>query len=273
MTRSHPPTLRRHVERCLKRECELPGGAGEVSLVVAVSGGSDSLALLDCLVGLASRFRLALHVVSIDHGLRPEAALETRRVESYCQERGVRFEGVRVTVQGPGGPQAAARQARYAALFQVADRLGPETLIATAHQRDDRAETVLLRLLRGVSLEGLAVLPAREGRLIRPMIRASRQDVLAHCVRHDLWPSEDPSNLDPSYQRTRVRREVLPLLENLAPGIRATLNALADEACLLDRPLGLSREQRRQLRQALLDPGVPLDLPLGSGLRVRRERP
>lgn len=272
MTTSHPPTLARRVRTCLKEECELPlHGAG---LVVAVSGGPDSLALADVLASLRAELDLRLLVVAVDHGLRPESSDEVRQVAEFCAARGLAFEGVRVTVAGEGGLQAAAREARYGVLEDAATRhFGPGGLVATAHHADDRAETVLLRLLRGTSLEGLGVLAPREGRRIRPMIRARRADVLLHCERHELHPAHDPSNEDPRFLRTRVRREVLPLLTELSPGIVPCLNGLADEAQRLGGPTGLSREQRRQLRDALERPERGLDLPLPGNLRLVRDRP
>lgn len=239
--------------------------------MLAVSGGPDSLALCDVLAQLREELRLELLVASVDHGLRPEAREEVFKVGTFCEELGLPFRQVVVTVESEGGLQAAARRARYAALRRLAaGEFGPGALIATGHHRDDRAETVLLRLLRGTSLEGLHVLPARQGDLLRPMIRASREDVLMHCKRRGLTPVADPSNDNRNFLRVRVRQELIPLLEDMAPGIVASLNSLADEAGRLDEPLGLNREQRRQLRRALADRRSAIDLPLPSGLRLLR---
>jgi len=274
MTRTHGPSLSRQVQTCLRKECGL-AEATDAGLVVAVSGGPDSLALADVLSDLRRRWRhLRLLVVCVDHGLRAEGAAESQAVASFCLARSLPFLGVRVSVTGAGGLQAAAREARYGALEQIAEQhFGPDGLIATAHHADDRAETLLLRLLRGVSLEGLGVLPPRDGRRIRPMVRATRRDVLLHCQRHDLHPCLDPSNTDHRFLRARVRSELLPLLVDLSPGVVEALNALADEAGQLGQPSLLSRAQRRQLRSALENPGAPLDLPLASNLRLVRTAP
>jgi tRNA(Ile)-lysidine synthase len=160
----------------------------------------------------------------------------------------------------PGGNlQARARTARYEALDR-ARVAASATLIATAHHADDRAETVLLRLLRGAGPAGLAVLPARAGDRIRPLLRARKVDILAHLARHRVAFAEDPSNRDRRYLRARVREELLPLLAELSPGIVGHLNALADELVAgekdealarLPAMLGLGRAQRTLLRRAL----------------------
>ncbi len=269
---SHPPSLLARVERCLIDECSIRGEARDpIKILVAVSGGPDSLALADALARLSRRLHLELRVAAVDHRLRAEAADEIELVQSFCRSRELPFEVRRVTVEGPGGLQAAARKARYEALWtSVKEAWGEEGLLATAHHAEDRAETVLLRILRGVSLEGLGVLPPRAGRLIRPLVRSSKEDILAHCERHGLIAASDPSNQDPRFLRVQVRQKVLPMLQDLSPGVVATLNGLADEADQLGEPLALNREQRRQLRRALSDPTRKIDLPLRGGLRLVR---
>src|SRR5690606_13453664 len=155
--------------------------------------------------------------------------------------------------------------ARYAVLDARAREL--DAWLCTAHHADDRAETVLLRLLRGAGPDGLAALPPRAGRRVRPMLRASRADVLRHVQRHALSVAEDPSNRDPRFLRVRVRRELLPLLRELSPNIVGHLNALAEQLedpSLADehaaaggperassRRPQLNRAQIRSLQQAL----------------------
>lgn len=262
MPRSHPPTLIRLVERCLREECALPRDAG---ILVAVSGGPDSMALLHVLSLLAPRLGLRLSACGVDHGLRPEAAAELSMAEEAAHRWGVPFHRRAVAVPRGGNLQARAREARYAVLREEARKLGLE-LIAVAHHQEDRAETVLLRLLRGAGPRGLAVLPARSGDLLRPMIRASRRDVELHLERHRVPFCEDPSNRDPRYLRSRVRHELLPLLTELSPGAVTHLSALADQLCEAQqrRPevfedvaapqvegVALNREQAAQLRRAL----------------------
>lgn len=270
MKSSHPPALLRSVERTLRRSIRLPRGAG---VVLAVSGGPDSMALLHALCCLRERLELRLSVASVDHGLRPEAAEEVELVARFAAEQGVPFEAVSLRMQAGGNVQARAREARYAALWRIVERTwGEEGFLATAHHEQDRAETVLLRLLRGTSLAGLGVLAPREGRLLRPLIEVSRAAILAHVARHELPCVQDPSNRDPRFLRVRVRHELLPLLQELSPGIVRHLVHLAEEAGEQEPAWGLNYEQRKQLRAALLGEQQAIDLQLPGGLRVRREK-
>lgn len=268
MTRSHPPSLLRHVRSTLEKECRVKRGD---TIAVAVSGGPDSLALLHALSFLKSELGFQLAALSIDHGLRAEAAQEVEFVGRFCAEINVPFWSEHLSLEDGPNLQARARDARYRALWRLIDEhLAPGTLLATAHHKEDRAETILMRLLRGTSLEGLSVLPPRRERLIRPMIRASRVDVLAHVERHRLTPCQDPSNRDLRFLRVQTRQELLPLMEKLGPGIVDHLVELSDEAALLPEPLGLNREQRQQIRQALCDPAARLDLRLPGGISLTR---
>lgn len=267
MSASHPPTLSTLVRSCL-RECALPPSP---RIVLGVSGGLDSTALLHVLAALRSELDLTLHAVTIDHGLRPEAQEETEFVADLCRALDVPAVVERLGLEPGGNLQERAREGRRERLTAYAERtFGSEGLIATAHHADDRAETVLLRLLRGVSLEGLGVLPPRDGPWLRPMIRARRAAVTAHATRHDLAYREDPSNQNPRFDRVRVRTEVLPLLAELNPGIVEHLTALADEASSLGDAASLNREQRRQLALALREPTRLIDVALPGGLRLVR---
>ncbi len=240
----------------MREECAVPRGA---TILCAVSGGPDSMALLDVLAGLAPKLGYELVAHGVDHGLRPEAAAELDLAERHARARSVRFERTHVSVTAGGNLQARARTARYTALEAAAERAGG-AFIATAHHADDRAETVLLRLLRGAGPRGLAVLPPIAGKRLRPLLRAGRSDVLLHLGRHAVPFAEDPSNRDRRHLRVRVREELLPLLRELSPGIVAHLNALSDmlatqafcDTDVVVGNAGLGRAQRRQLERALM---------------------
>lgn len=223
MARSHPPSLVTLVRRTLLEDCgELRGR----TLLAAVSGGGDSQAMLSVLARLAPQLGFALRAHGVDHGLRAEAGLELDLAETLAHRLQVPFGRSRVAVGRGANLQARAREARYAALREAA---APHmALIATAHHADDRAETVLLRLLRGSGPRGLAVLPARAHDVIRPLVRAAKTDVLTHLERHCLDFAQDPSNSDGAFLRVRVRHELLPLLQQLSPQIVRHLNALSD---------------------------------------------
>jgi tRNA(Ile)-lysidine synthase len=229
MAASHPPALLTHVARSLRGECAALRGE---RVLVATSGGADSQVLLHALAWHAKKHGLTLVAHGVDHGLRAEAAAELDLAEDLARTLGVPFARTRLALPPGGNLQARARDARFEALRAAALAAGAR-FIATAHHADDRAETVLLRLLRGAGPQGLAVLPPLAGDLARPLLRASRADIRAHAMRHGLRFAEDPSNADPRFARVRVRREVLPLLAELDPGIVRHLCDLADRLLAL----------------------------------------
>jgi tRNA(Ile)-lysidine synthase len=282
MPRSHPPTLITLVRRTLVEEC---GPLQGQCVLAAVSGGGDSQAMLSVLARLAPKLGYRLRAHGVDHGLRSEASAELDKAEALASQLGVPFSRTRLALARGGNLQARAREARYAALREVA---APEqALIATAHHADDRAETVLLRLLRGAGPRGLAVLAPRAQDVIRPLVRAAKRDVLLHLQRHCLDFAEDPSNKDAAFLRVRVRREALPLLEQLSPQIVQHLNALADALAGSNLPTlagltgttGLENEadlNRAQIREVLrarrLGRSVAIRVAGGRDLRVKRPR-
>ena len=225
MSRSHPPTLLTLARRALTGECAV---SADTHVLIAVSGGPDSMALLHVLASLRKSIHFRLTAHGVDHGLRPEAPAELDLAARLAADLDVAFSRSRVALRAGGNLQARARDARYRALRAAASDIGANA-IATAHHADDRAETVLLRLLRGARPAALAVLPARDGDRIRPFVRARRRDVLSHLERHRVPFAMDPSNRDPRFLRVRVRNELIPLLEALSPRIVDHLTALADE--------------------------------------------
>lgn len=245
-----PPALATLARRVLVEEARLARGD---LVLCAVSGGPDSSALLHVLAGLRDRLGLRLAACAVDHGLRAGAADEIALAAALAARLDVPIEIARVDVAPGGNLQARARAARHAALRAAAARL-EAAVVATGHTADDRAETVLLRLLRGAGPRGLAVLPPRDGLLVRPLIRARRTAVLEHLARHGIEAATDPSNVDPRFLRARVRHELLPLLAALAPRIVASLCDLADDlAPLRDAPdplASLNRAQRQALARA-----------------------
>ncbi len=256
MPPSHPPSLVTLARRALREDCAIGRGT---RLLVAVSGGGDSQALLDGLARLRRALDLDLVAHGVDHGLRAEAEAELDLAQALAASHGVPFTTTRLAVARGSNLQARARAARLEALRGAARRYGA-AVVATAHHADDRAETVLLRLLRGSGPRGLAALPPRAGDLVRPLIRARRDAIHAHLSRHGIPFATDPSNADPRFLRVRVRRDLMPLLEQLSPRIVEHLAALADQltsagpadgsgASLDGIPLG--RAQRVALERAL----------------------
>jgi len=188
-------------------------------VVVACSGGPESLALL-ALAGDAGLAPVAVHV---DHSSREGSAAEADVVAGFAERLGTGFAAETVTV--PPGPnfEARAREARYEALERARARLGA-TAVLVGHSRDDQAETVLLNVLRGAGVTGLAGMPARRGTIVRPLLDVPRAELGAVCAALGLSPLQDPMNADPVHRRVWIRREVIPALESgAARDLRAVL--------------------------------------------------
>lgn len=216
----------------------LAGGdenAPPTRILVGVSGGGDSLALLHVLSLLRDKLNLELVAIGVDHGLRPEARDELELARKLAAEWAVPYEIVEVEVRGSGNVQAKARDVRMAALEGGRVRHGC-AFVATAHHADDRAETFLIRLLAGGTAAALGVLPARDHVRIRPLIEARKMDILLHLTRNGIPYADDRSNRDPRYLRVRVRQELLPLLESFNPNIVSHLVDLAEELGMAEPP-------------------------------------
>jgi len=216
--------VRRAVARALDRDGVL---RRDERVVVAVSGGPDSTALLDALARLAPPRGLALHVAHVDHGLRPESAAEAEPVGALAAARGLPFHALRVRVAPGGSLQDRARAARHAALRELAAEVGASA-VALGHTADDQAETVLMRALQGATPRSLRAMSPRDGMLARPLLRLWRADTAAYCAALALPVLDDPSNADPRFLRSRVRHELLPVLEEVFPAARRRLVALAE---------------------------------------------
>jgi tRNA(Ile)-lysidine synthase len=220
-------------------------------VLVACSGGPDSLALAAVAVHLARTGRARVGAVVVDHGLLDESAEVARRAALAASGLGLDpVEVQRVRVSGDGmGPEAAARTARYTALDDVAARLGADAVLL-GHTLDDQAEQVLLGLARGSGTRSLAGMPARRGLYRRPFLELRRAETEAICRFYGLEPWHDPANRDPAFARSRVRTDVLPFLEDrLGPGIAQALarsaRILGQDADVLEQ---LSAEAYAKLR-------------------------
>ena len=208
------------------------------ALVVACSGGADSLALAAAVHAAAGEHPLVL--ATVDHGLQPGSAEVAREVAEVARAIGyARVEILPVRVTGPGGTEAAARTARYTALRGLASSLGPQTAVLLAHTADDQAETVLLGLARGSGPRSIAGMRPWRAPWGRPLLAVRRTDAEAACAAAGLAPWQDPQNADPSFTRVRLRREVLPQLEQVLGGgvasaLARTAELMADDLAALD---------------------------------------
>lgn len=209
MTATHPPALH-----------PLPEAGG---IVVAFSGGPDSLCLLHTLLEHHGHERL--RCVHVDHGLDPASGTRARQAVRLAGQASVQCEVLSIEVEAGDGLEAAARHARYQALARC---MQPGDVLVTGHHADDQVETVVLRLLRGAGPDGLSGIPARRafagGWLIRPLLDWNRSDIEAFLAQRGLEPIRDPANDVPDFDRNQLRHRLLPLIRERWPG--------ADEAIL-----------------------------------------
>jgi len=214
-------------------------------LIIACSGGADSLALAvsthDLVAGAAHDRRLV--GATVDHQLQPGSADRAGATAARLGDIGYRqVEVLTVNVAGPGGPEAAARHARYDALLQLARRVGAPgrpAAVLLAHTADDQAETVLLGLARGSGPRSIAGMRAWRAPWGRPLLTVRRADTEQTCRRAGLTPWQDPHNSDPAFTRVRLRREVLPLLDDVVgggvrPALARTAELMAQDLDALD---------------------------------------
>ena len=212
--------------RTIHRYAMLEGGE---TLVIGVSGGADSVALLHVLLRLAPDLALRLHVLHVDHGLREDSARDGEFVRALGIRLGVPVDIVRARVAA-GSIEAAARAARHGALEAAAVRVGAAR-IALGHTADDQAETLIMRLLEGTGVRGLAGIPPVRGRLIRPLIESRHQDAVTTLTAAGLPWIEDPSNRDVRFFRNRVRHALMPRLVEASGGdVVGNLGRLARRA-------------------------------------------
>lgn len=192
----------------------------DARVLVACSGGPDSMALLAAAVAVSAGREVAAAIV--DHGLQPGSAAVAQAAAAASRDAGAQpVEVLTVRVGTSGGPEAAARQARYEALDSAAERLQVAAVLL-GHTADDQAETVLLGLLRGAGARALAGMPARRGHYRRPLLELPRDFVRSAYPDLPTW--DDPHNRDPRFARSRVRSRLLPLLEaELGPGVAMAL--------------------------------------------------
>lgn len=206
-------------------------------MLIACSGGPDSLALAAAAAVVARRRQLPVRAVVVDHGLQPGSATVASAVVARLEALDVPAEVLKVVVQPDGeGLEAAARRTRYAALEAAAHA---DELVLLGHTLDDQAETVLLGLARGSGTRSLAGMSPRRGRFVRPLLGLRAQTTRQACAELGLKPWTDPHNAELGFSRVRVRQRVLPVLEaELGPGVAEALARGADlaraDADLLD---------------------------------------
>ena len=234
--------LVQRLARTVRSEVERAGLTG-TSLVVAVSGGPDSMALLSLLADLKAPCSLRLHVAHLNHGLRPEADGDEQFVADHTVRLGLPFTSRRADIgayrrERRLSVEHAAREARYAFLSDVAAETGAAA-VALGHTADDQAETILLHVARGAGVHGLQGMQSattmrtageRQVVLFRPMLSVPREETEKVCRAFGVVPREDATNLDIAYTRNLVRQQVMPLLRQVNPSVREALLRLGRAA-------------------------------------------
>lgn len=229
-------------------------GDARSGLLLAVSGGPDSMALLDlvqrCWQGQVS-------AATVDHGLRPESADEADMVARHCAAIGMPHVVLHLTKPISGNLQSAAREARYA-LLEAHAGAASAAFIVTAHHADDQLETMLMRLARGSGADGLAGVRARNGRIVRPLLGFRKADLVAHCQRHAIPFVHDPSNANADFDRVRFR-QALERFDAVDP-----LMAARSASALAEASEALAWMAEREARTALIADGSGIRLILSD---------
>ncbi len=202
-------------------------------ILVALSGGPDSTALLHILYKEASVLGITLHAAHLNHMIRGRAALADQKfVEGVCRKHSIPLTVKSVNVPAFAKKQKisledAGRRARYDFFEEVAGRVGADK-IALGHTADDNVETVLMRLVTGTGMRGLLGIPAFRGKIIRPLIDSWRSEIESYCREHGLKPRTDLSNYDTRYLRNRIRHKLIPVLTGFNPNVKESIRQMAD---------------------------------------------
>lgn len=209
-------------------------------VVIGVSGGPDSMTLLNVLNELKKELDIQIYVAHINHMLREEADSETRYVQDFCQKIGAECYIKKIHIEEEAktqkiGTELAGRNARYSFFEYVAQKVGANK-IATAHNANDNAETVLMNVMRGSGISGLkGIEKIREGKFIRPIIECTRKEIEAYCEEKKLNPKYDKTNAENIYTRNKVRNLLIPYIEKeFNPNIIESLNRLSTIAAKED---------------------------------------
>jgi tRNA(Ile)-lysidine synthase len=229
-----------------------PDHSGVVRFLAAVSGGADSMAMLSALC--AVKRDVPLYCLHVEHGLRSaeESLGDAEAVRAFCEKNKIECKIARIP---PGkisdlarrkglGIEAAARFFRHRALSKEAARLGGNTVILLAHTKDDLLETALMRVLRGCGPAGLSAMPVKRGRILRPLLSMTRADVLAYLKAKEIAWREDSTNADEKFLRNRIRRRLIPLLDESFPSWKTALFGMAQTQSLTADFLAKEAQQR-----------------------------
>ena len=221
------------VYNCIKKYNLIENGD---NIVIGVSGGPDSICLLHVLNSLKEKLGIKIYVAHINHMIREEADLETKYVSDFCKKLGIDCYVKKIDVQDFAktnkiGTEEAGRNIRYKFFDEILKKVGANK-IATAHNNNDKAETVLLNILRGSGASGLkGIEPIRDNKYIRPLIETNREDIEEYCKQNNLNPKIDKTNLESIYKRNKIRNDLIPYIQKeFNPNFVKTINRLSEVA-------------------------------------------
>ena len=214
-------------------------------IVLGVSGGPDSISMLDILNSIKDKMGFEIYVVHVNHLIRTEAIDDEKYVEEYCKKNNIEFFAKRIDVLKIAdtqkiGTEEAGRKARYEFFKEIYSKVGANK-IAIAHNKNDKAETIIMHLLRGSGLSGLkGIEPIRNNKYIRPLIECERSEIEKYCEENNLNPRIDKTNFENEYTRNKIRNIVIPYIKKeFNPNIIETLDRLSevatDESNYIDR--------------------------------------
>ena len=235
-------------------------------IVIGVSGGPDSMTLLNILNNLKEKLNIKLYVTHINHSIRKEADEETEYVKDFCKKIDVEFFAKKVKVEEIAkelkiGTEEAGRNIRYEFFEEVAHKVGANK-IATAHNLNDNAETVLMNIMRGTSVSGLkGIDKVRDGKYIRPIIECSRAEIEDYCKEKNLNPRYDKSNNENIYTRNKIRNLLIPFLQKeFNPNIVEGINRLSQIAIEEEQFINKVVENEYEKLQIAVDNTIILNL-------------
>lgn len=228
------------------------------TIIVAVSGGPDSMCLLNNLIELKQELQIKKLVVAhLNHMIREEAKAETEYVQEFCKKNEIEcyvkfVDIIKKSEELKIGTEECGRRERYAFFDEISEKVGANK-IAIAHNRNDNAETVLMHLLRGSGISGLSgIKPYREGKFIRPIIKCDRVDIEKYCEEKNLQPKFDKTNKDNTYTRNRIRNELIPYIQReFNPNIIETLDRLSE--LVLDEEEYMQNTTGKVLAEVLIE--------------------
>ncbi len=244
-------------------------------VVAAVSGGPDSIAMLDILIKLQEKMKFKIVVAHINHMIREEAISDMEFVKQYCKKYGIDFYSKSIDVQKLAnnnkiGTEEAGRLVRYQFFDEILEKVGGNK-IAIAHNKNDRAETIIMNTLRGSGISGLKGIEAKREKYIRPLIECERAEIESYCKSNGIDARIDKTNLDNTYTRNKIRNVVIPYIKKeFNPNIINTLERLSVLVC--EEEEYIEKQVEKIYNEILIEESIPNEIILNLKLFNNQEK-